>query len=309
MAGGDYGRVRHTFWTDPDIKRVLTPEQKTLLLYYFTSPHRTLIGLYYCPLEYAASETGLPLEQVREWTTGALSRFVTYDVQTEEILVHRAGRHQVGDVLAEKDNQRKAIEKACAEAHSATLVRRFLELYEHWSLAVPVPPEPEAPSKPLASPFEAKAVAVAVTEQEETEAKASEAAPRCEGMEPGDSALPMLVAPLVREHLWLGKDPPHEKIGDRRSDMGREITAAKHLAKMYGVDAVVGMIPYARMALNVTDGRRLSLLYFVKGDRQDRIHLAMAQWRSEEEKKATEDPRVMDLLARLERKVADADAA
>ena len=42
MSGGDYGRVRHTFWTDPDIKRALSPEQKALLLYFFTSPHRTL---------------------------------------------------------------------------------------------------------------------------------------------------------------------------------------------------------------------------------------------------------------------------
>lgn len=172
MSGGDYGRIRHTFWTDPDIKRVLNPEQKTLLLYYFSSPHRTLIGLYYCPMEYAASETGLPVERVREWTLGALSRFVSYDEQTEEILVHRAGKHQVGEHLAEKDHQRKAILKAVQGAHSPRLVRRFLELYPHWNLNVSPPeggePVEEAPSKPLASPFEAKAVAEQVQSITET---------------------------------------------------------------------------------------------------------------------------------------------
>lgn len=162
MSGGDYGRIRHTFWTDPDIKRVLNPEQKTLLLYFFSSPHRTLIGLYYCPLEYAASETGIELARVREWTAGALSRFVTYDEQTEEILVHRAGKHQVGEHLAEKDHQRKAVVKALQEAHSAKLVRAFLALYPHWNLNVSPPeggePVAEAPSEPLPSPSEAKAV-------------------------------------------------------------------------------------------------------------------------------------------------------
>lgn len=162
MTGGDYGRIRHTFWTDPDIKRALTPEQKTLLLYYFTSPHRTLIGLYYCPMEYAASETGIPVERVREWTLGALARFVTYDEQTEEIFVHRAGRHQVGEQLSAKDNQRKAVEKALTEAHSQTLVRRFLELYAHWPLTFETAPAPEPPSKGVERGSEAKAVAVAV---------------------------------------------------------------------------------------------------------------------------------------------------
>jgi 5-methylcytosine-specific restriction endonuclease McrA len=87
MAGGDYGRIRHTFWTDPDIKRVLTSEQKALLLYFFTSPHSNLIGLYYCPLSYAAAEVGLPIEQVRLWTFGALSRFVTYNEASEEVRI------------------------------------------------------------------------------------------------------------------------------------------------------------------------------------------------------------------------------
>lgn len=92
MAGGDYGRIRHTFWTDPDIKRVLTSEQKALLLYFFTSPHSNLTGLYYCPLGYAAAEVGLPIEQVRAWTLGALSAFVGYDEETAEVRILERSR-------------------------------------------------------------------------------------------------------------------------------------------------------------------------------------------------------------------------
>lgn len=159
MAGGDYGRIRHTFWTDPDIKRGLNVEQKALLLYYFTSPHSSLVGLYYCPLEYISVETGIPVERVREATFGPLSKYVTYDEATEEIFVHRAGRHQVGDDLQVKDRRVKAIQKVIAETHSSRLVAKFLELYAHWPLNVENPP-PEAPSKPLRSHSSSSAVAV-----------------------------------------------------------------------------------------------------------------------------------------------------
>jgi hypothetical protein len=95
--------------------------------------------------------------------------------------VHRAGKHQVGEHLAEKDHQRKAVVKALEEAHSAALVGRFLELYTHWSLNVSPPkgPEPvkEAPSKPLQRPSEAKAVSEQeqIQNRTDTDADASDA--------------------------------------------------------------------------------------------------------------------------------------
>jgi hypothetical protein len=77
--------------------------------------------------------------------------------------------HQIGDQLAEKDNQRKAVEKALAKAHSVRLVRRFLELYSHWQLQ-PLVSGPEHRSKPLSRPFEAKAATLAVPHQEQSNA-------------------------------------------------------------------------------------------------------------------------------------------
>lgn len=167
MAGGDYGRIRHTFWTDPEIKRGLTPGAKLLLVYYCSNAHSNLCGLYYLPLEYAALETGIALDSVRQWTAGPLSRFVTYDERTEEILVHGLAKHQVAETVVETDKRLPRVRKELAAAHSPALVRKFLTLYAEWPIGMQAPPEPdpversepEAPSKPLESPSEAIAVA------------------------------------------------------------------------------------------------------------------------------------------------------
>lgn len=183
MAGGDYGRIRHTFWSDPEIKRALTAEQKALLLYYFTNPHCNMIGLYYCPLEYAASEVGLSLSDVQAWVYGPLARFLTYDPSTEEVLVHRMARHQIDRELKESDKRVGRVRRDLAGARSGALVQRFAALYPDWPHGIETMPPPsgddgatreapsdlergginapEAPSEPLPSPFEAKAVAVA----------------------------------------------------------------------------------------------------------------------------------------------------
>jgi hypothetical protein len=312
MAGGDYGRIRHTFWTDPDIKRALTPEQKTLLLYYFTSPHRTLIGLYYCPLEYAAGETGIPLERVREWTFGALSRFVTYDEQTEEILVHRAGKHQVGDELKERDNQRKAIEKALHEAHSSCLVRKFLSLYAHWPIDFQAPPEPQpeekkAPSEPLASPSEAIAVAEQGTTAEETLPNGSGGGPpEDESPEPDPDAVwneaRPRIAGLIRSVAWLGGSPPQVRTRGRQPwSMKNELSIAKELLKQFTPDELCGGLERYRETHGTPEDQQFTLaLVYAEGDRW-RISLAVEQWRQKliDAGDPEQDERVRSLTEKL----------
>ena len=165
-AEATYCRVLPSFWSDPKVKRRLSKEQKYLLLYFFTSPHTNLIGLYYLPLTYAEAETGLAAAEIREWIEGPLTPFVSYDPETEEILVHRAARHQIGEELKERDNRTKAVERILRDTHSADLVARFRELYPDWHLNTPAPaappagpsappeePQPEGPPSPLGSPL------------------------------------------------------------------------------------------------------------------------------------------------------------
>ena len=85
--------------------------------------------------------TGLPVERVREWTLGCLARFVSYDEDTEEVLVHRLARHQVGEDIDPKDKRLIAINRLLASAHSLPLVRHFAALYPDWPVSIP-----EAPS-------------------------------------------------------------------------------------------------------------------------------------------------------------------
>lgn len=170
---GSYCRISPSFWTDPDVRRPLTLEQKHLLLYYFTSPHTNMIGFYYLPLFLAAHETGIPVEDVRAWTLGVLSKFVSYDEETEEILVHAAAKHQIGTDLKTKDKRVTAVERHLKNGHSQALRAKFLEVYRDglgwpiWNEAATPSEAPsnapadasteieEAPSKPLRSPSEA----------------------------------------------------------------------------------------------------------------------------------------------------------
>lgn len=171
MAGENYRRVVPSFWTDPDLKRKFTLGQKALLLYFFTSPHSNMIGLYFLPLEYVAAETGLSVEDIRRDLVGVLAPFVSYDEETEEVLVRRAAFHQMGE-LHGADKRKEGVRRLLEGIHSARLKRAFLEEYAGWDLGVKPPDTRKKPlTKPLTKPLsdaaegaiQAIAVAVAAT--------------------------------------------------------------------------------------------------------------------------------------------------
>lgn len=143
MIRGDYSAIAKAFWRDPDIRTTLRPEHKTLLLYYFSSPHSNPVGVYYCPYDYAARETGLDPDDVRLWTNTVLTPWVTYDEQTEEVWVHKAGRHQIAETLKASDKRRNGIERDVRSIQSPYLQAHFLDRYEDWSLDVERPEVPE----------------------------------------------------------------------------------------------------------------------------------------------------------------------
>lgn len=133
-----YRNIVPTFWTDPDIKRRLSLEQKALLLYFFTSPHSNMIGAYYLPVEYASAETGLDADTIRGHIAGPLAPFLTYDAATEEVLVYNMARHQITEELKGRDRRKPMVERLLAEIHSSRLRREFLRRYATWRLQVVV---------------------------------------------------------------------------------------------------------------------------------------------------------------------------
>lgn len=183
MAGENYRRVVPTFWTDPDVKRKLTREQKLLLLYFCTSPHSNMIGVYYCPLAYASNEADLPVDDIRRALAGPLAGFVTYDEETEEVFVHALAKHNIGDELTaagkngKPDHRIAGVEKLLEAVHSPRLRRAFLTRYaDAYRLTMPLPDQREAPSEPLASPLGSPSEAIAVHSSNKT--KHSAPAPR-----------------------------------------------------------------------------------------------------------------------------------
>lgn len=314
MAQTGYGRVQRGFWTDPDIKRVLTPEQKVLLIYYFTSPHSNMAGLYYCPLSYVADEVGLPLESVREWTLGPLSRFVTYDEWSDEILVHRALIHQVETgQLKEGDKRRKAIEAILHGAHSRRLVRRFLELYADWQFDVPMPPpsgapseDQEAPSKPLGMPLgmplpkplrshssyravtdaeaytDASHPAGAAVENSAGGEQATDPPEQPAPDEPSDADMYALLAPLIRQHVWLGKGPPDD--APKGWGMGRDLSICRQLMRKGGfslTDFAGGLSMCRDPAAGdiVPPSKPITMAYFNRAGRMDLIQQLVHAYR------------------------------
>lgn len=163
MAGETYGNVAVTFWTDREVKRVLTSEQKLLALYYFTAPHSNMAGLYFAPFAFTASLTGLTVEQVREWTLNALSPFVSYDEETEEVLVHRMLEHRVGAALSARDKRATAVNRIIADTHSDALVAKFLQL--HPACELDRGRAARSPEAPPEAPSQGATQAIAVTEQ------------------------------------------------------------------------------------------------------------------------------------------------
>jgi hypothetical protein len=131
MAEEEYGKVVTTFWRDRKV-RPLEREARYLLLYWFTCPSKNMAGLFYCPLETAALETGLDTARVRELTLGPLSPFVTYDEETSEILVHRMVRRAVGESIHPADKRLKGVASQVGLAQSDRLRAAWHQLHRDW---------------------------------------------------------------------------------------------------------------------------------------------------------------------------------
>lgn len=144
MAAEHHAKIVRSFWNDPEIKK-LSRDEAHLMLYLISGPHGNMIGFYGIPLEYAAREAKFTVEEVRRAIAGPLAPFVTYDSTTEEIFVHAAAKHQIGEELrvstaGKEDNRIENVRKLVRAIHSTTLQRLFLVRYNAaFNLGMPLP--------------------------------------------------------------------------------------------------------------------------------------------------------------------------
>lgn len=166
MSDEHYGKILHSFWTDPRIKRRLSRDGKLLLAYYFSSPHKNMTGVYPCPIAYASDETGIDPETIRGLLL-TLKEFVTFDPETDEIFVHGMAETAIGEELKAGDTKRKHLERHLSAVHSTRLLHLFHQRYARWGLKVRIPDQRQPLVDTLSdTPSQGVADTRAVKEQE-----------------------------------------------------------------------------------------------------------------------------------------------
>lgn len=164
MSHQTYAPIRTSFWTDPKIRTSLPRDGKYLATYYFSAPPSNLVGLFNCPYDMVAKHTGLTLDEVRFHTQVTLTPYVTYDENTEEVFVHAAAKHRIGESIKPGDTRRRTCERLWKDCHSPYLKSAFSQRYVEWALDLPgvvvppgykhvVPPLPMPPGMPHPMPL------------------------------------------------------------------------------------------------------------------------------------------------------------
>lgn len=94
-----YSKLHETFWGDLKRKGV-SSEGKLLFAYLISCPHHNMIGLFYIPFAYVASDLCWAAETVSE-RFGELSSkgFISYDAEAEMVLVRNYLKHNKLDNL------------------------------------------------------------------------------------------------------------------------------------------------------------------------------------------------------------------
>jgi len=189
----DYARISPLFWTGETGRfiRSCGHEAQVIALYLLTSPGSNMIGLYYLPMVVLCHETGSPFEgaskALRRLSEGG---FAHYDERSETVWVVEMARFQVGEKLKRDDNRVKGIQKELEQYRKSPFFLGFYGRYEKDFHLAPLP-EMEAPSKPLASPFEGPSEPLRSQEQEQEQEQEKDLAPRCPTSPPAAGVAPL----------------------------------------------------------------------------------------------------------------------
>jgi hypothetical protein len=154
----DYGSVSPQFWIGKTGKALRGHVAAQLVaLYLMTSPHANMIGVYYCPIDTIAKETGLPMEGASEALRSLEEAgYCQFDPSTEEVFVVRMAAFQVGEQLEARDNRCKGIARDVEKIMSDKLRSQFRAIYSgafHLPAPAQKPPETPAPTQPPSKPL------------------------------------------------------------------------------------------------------------------------------------------------------------
>lgn len=129
----DYAKVLPQFWigfTGRQIK-ALGKEVRLLALYLLTSPHASMIGIYYLPISLITHETDIPFEAASKGLR-SLSEigFCSYDEAMEYVWIHEMANYQIGGQLKQTDNRIKSINDIYQKLPNLSFLPKFFEKYK-----------------------------------------------------------------------------------------------------------------------------------------------------------------------------------
>lgn len=165
-------------------------------------------------------------------------------------------------------NHRKSIQRHVAGLPRLAIVRAFIEAHPSYFEDA----EGVTDGLPMAS--EGVSIAPAITEERRGSTEEGVTEPDSDesgGEPPKDDSIGEVFAPLIRQHCWLGNDPPPKTVENNPGwHMGRELTIARQLIERGDVKAadLARIIETHREALEVEPTRPTSLLMFNMKDRK-----------------------------------------
>lgn len=216
----DYGTVSPQFWVRGTGKQLRGDAgAQVVALYLMTSPHANMIGIYYCPVDYIAKETGLSIEGASK----ALQRlasldFCTYEQESELVFVHRLATYQIGEELSPSDKRVKGVINELAKVPQGACWQAFRARYAV-QYHLPIPGD-----KPLPSPSKGATEAPSKPETEtETETD------RAPSAKTRKSQLPSNFKVSDRVRVWAGE----RGFGDLDRHLEGFVSYVKRNAKTY----------------------------------------------------------------------------
>jgi len=124
-SAGRYYRVPQRFWQDKDI-RALPEDARVLALYLKTSPHRNMVGLFYCPLAYMETDLQWDSKRLRKAFEALLDGLIAYDWDQQIVFL----RDALEDDPPGNVNQRKGAINALKSLPPTPLLAEVLKAAE-----------------------------------------------------------------------------------------------------------------------------------------------------------------------------------
>jgi hypothetical protein len=128
-----YAKVLPQFWIGSTGRQIreLGSDAQVVALYLITSPHATMIGIYYLPISFITHETGITVKATCK-SLRALSEigFCTYDEAMEYVWVHDMAFYQIEFQLKPSDNRVININESYQKLPNLHFLPAFYEKYK-----------------------------------------------------------------------------------------------------------------------------------------------------------------------------------